>query len=160
MAHDTMFGITPTHESLTWMVTRQQLFEPRLYFSGSLWHSKTPTDNIHFQHVDHLQQVEQLVDFWLPCYGILTFSTHVRRKRSEPLMILHHQGFSMPGLASIESSGPALSSSSSSSSAAHSIDHPPCHLIIITHLRHLRHNCLSCPPFSSYSLRVIPVLTR
>ena len=63
-------------------------------------------------------------------------------------MILHHQGFSAPGLASIESSGPA-SSSSSAAAAAQSIDHPPCHLIIITHLRHLRHNCLSCPPFSS-----------
>ena len=37
----------------------------------------------------------------------------MRRKRSEPLIILHHQGFSAPGLASIESSGPALSSSSS-----------------------------------------------
>ena len=94
------------------------------------------------------------MDFWLPCYGILTFSTHVRRKRSEPLMILHHQGFSAPGLASIESSGPALSllssiSSSWSSSAGQGIDHLPCHFIIIIHLRHLRHHCLSCPPFSS-----------
>ena len=94
------------------------------------------------------------MDFWLPRYGILTFSTHVRRKRLEPLMILHHQGFSAPGLASIESSGPALSllssiSSSWSSSAAQGIDHLPCHFIIIIHLRHLRHHCLSCPPFSS-----------
>ena len=85
----------------------------------------------------------------LPSYGILIFTTYVRRKRSEPLIIFNHPGFSAPGLASIESSDPALLSSLSLLSAAQSIDHPPCNFIIITHLRHLRHNCLSCPPFSN-----------
>ena len=44
----------------------------------------------------------------MPYYDILTFSTYMRRKRSEPLMILYHQEFNVSGLASIELNGPIL----------------------------------------------------